>query len=723
MFRLKNRRDKRLSIVAITTVMSFLISSICLSYGIDGIYQNLFYIPILLACFWYGKKGFYYSTGIIGIYLLFSEKYSPEPFWEIFSSLIVFITIGFMTYKLSDNIRKKHAKIIYLNKELEHYIKRFNISEMISHLGHYEFDLKMGKMVWSDGLFRIFGFEPGSFEPTLGKRLDLTHLADRELVIESIDRAINGKEPKEIKIESRILRADGTISWVLSTGNIEYGEDGEAKCLIGTLHDITERKMLERKLEQEKEKLRLTIASIGDGVISTDINGNIIILNKVAETLTGWTQEEALGKPLEQVFNLIDESSGAKCAIPISKAIESGITVGLPNHIVLISKDGLERPISYTTAPIYANEGCFQGIILIFRNVSEERRRQNRIYQMSYSDYLTGIYNRRFVEEKMGRIDTEENLPLSIIMGDVNGLKLFNDAFGHKKGDELIKSAAKAFKSACRTDDIVARWGGDEFVVLLPKTKKEEAEKIVIRIKNTCNNMKFDSLSVSIALGWATKEKQAEELGKILKIAEDYMYKHKFTDSYSNRSNIIKTIFSTFQEKNPILEGHSKRVSHLCQQIGKAMELSEAEIDELRVSGLLHDIGKIAIDKSILNKSLQLTKPEWIEIKRHSEIGYKLLSSLPEMLDISQYVLYHHERFDGKGYPRGLKGEEIPLFSRIINVADSYDAMTNKRAYKEVLPKHMAIEELIRNKGTQFDPHIIDIFIKLKESHQVSADR
>jgi len=190
------------------------------------------------------------------------------------------------------------------------------------------------------------------------------------------------------------------------------------------------------------------------------------------------------------------------------------------------------------------------------------------------------------------------------------------------------------------------------------------------------------------------------------------MYRHKVIESNSMRGNIINVILNTLYEKNPREERHSKRVSELCQRIGVAMGLSETEINKLKVSGLLHDIGKIAIEEQVLNKPGRLTDQEWNEIKRHPDIGYRILSSSLEMMEIVQYILFHHERFDGTGYPRGLKREEIPLLSRIIAVADAYDAMTNARTYKKALDKDAAIKELIQNKGTQFDPHIVDVFIE-----------
>lgn len=705
----KNKLDLKLFTIIIATVIAYVVSYICLYDGIYIIYQSLFYIPVLLSCFWYDKKGFIYSVAITSVHFLLCMKYNPEPLWEELVRLLVFITIGLITYKLTDNIKSRQLEIIHLNKILKNDIERFNKVEMLSHLGSYEVDLKTGKTIWSDELFRIFGFQPKSFEPTREKRIELTYANDKKLVKENIEKAIN--EKYGFTIENRILRPDGSIRWVLSIGYVELNEDDEAEKFIGALHDITERKLLEKSLEEEKEKLRITITSIGDGVISTDVNGKVTILNKVAEELTGWKQEEALGKPIEEVFNIINEKTRVKCENPIKKVIESGLIIGLANHTALISKDGTERSIADSAAPIKDSDGNVQGVILVFRDVTEEKRRQDEIYYMSYYDSLTGLYNRRFFEEEIKRIDTERNLPISIIMGDCNGLKLTNDTFGHSEGDKLLKKAAEAIKSACRADDIAARWGGDEFIILLPKTEKEEAEATVKKIKSICSNMKIDSINVSISFGYDTKQSIGEDIFKILKSAEDYMYKHKVVEGNSMRGNIINTILNTLHEKNPREEKHSKRVSELCRRIGAAMELPEIEINKLKVCGLLHDIGKIAIEEKVLNKTERLTDQEWNEIKRHPDIGYRILSSSSEMVELAQYILSHHERFDGTGYPRGLKQEEIPLLSRIIAVADSYDAMTNERTYKKALDKDAAIEELIQNKGTQFDPYVVDIFI------------
>ncbi|MCB2292731.1 diguanylate cyclase [Clostridium algoriphilum] len=344
--------------------------------------------------------------------------------------------------------------------------------------------------------------------------------------------------------------------------------------------------------------------------------------------------------------------------------------------------------------------------------INERTKREEEICYLSYHDKLTGLYNRRFYEIELKRLDTERNLPISIIMGDVNSLKLVNDAFGHLKGDELLQKAAAAIQSACRNDDIVSRWGGDEFVILLPKTKTEEVIEIIDRIKVLYSKERISTLSFTISFGWDTKIKTDENILKVLKNAEDHMYKRKVIESDGMRDNIINTIANTLHEKNPREEQHSKRVSEICQEIGKAINFPEIEIRKLKAAGLLHDIGKIAIEEKILNKPGKLTVQERNEINRHPDIGYRILSSSNNMLELANYILAHHERWDGTGYPKGLKGEAIPLMARIIALADSYDAMTSVRLYRNALSEEEALIEILKNAGTQFDPELTKIFVE-----------
>lgn len=344
--------------------------------------------------------------------------------------------------------------------------------------------------------------------------------------------------------------------------------------------------------------------------------------------------------------------------------------------------------------------------------ISERTKREEEIIYLSYHDKLTGLYNRRYYEKEIKRIDIKRNLPISIIMGDVNGLKMANDVFGHEKGDELLLKAARGIKKACRKDDCAARWGGDEFVVLLPKTKKEEAKEFVKRINEQYLKDKVGNLQVSVSFGWETKKNPDENIMKILKKAEDNMYEQKISEKQVIEGNLINTLNHALFEKNKLEELHSIRVGELCQKIGRAIGLSDIDAIKLKTAGTLHDIGKIMVDNKILVKTGKLTEQEWNEIKRHTENGYRILSSSFNMLDLANGILSHHERWDGKGYPMGLKGEAIPLVARIIALADSYDTMVTDRPYRNALSEEKALVEIQENAGTQFEPEIVRMFIE-----------
>lgn len=470
------------------------------------------------------------------------------------------------------------------------------------------------------------------------------------------------------------------------------------------------RKQSEAMLFEEKERLRVTLLSVGDGVIATDSEGNITIMNTVAEKLTGWNQEELGNRAFSHVFHIINEYTREKCENPVEKVMETGKVVGLANHTILIARDGTERPIADSAAPIMEN-GVMKGVILVFRDVTIQRQKQAMIEHLSFHDQLTDLFNRRFFEEEIHRLDMPRNFPLAIIMADVNGLKLTNDAFGHKVGDMLLMKAADAMQACCRRDDMIARLGGDEFVILLPRTGKEDAEEIAKKIVAQCSYIRVDAVSLSISCGFAVKYGE-EKIYDVLKKAEDMMYRRKLFEGPSIRGQIIDAVVKALYEANRREKEHSERVSLICEKMGHALGCSERVIQELRTAGLLHDIGKVAVDVAIIDKPGRLTENEWIEVKRHPEIGYRILSGVNDMSEIAQSVLSHHERWDGTGYPRGISGEAIPIYARILAIADAYDAMTCERPYRDPLPAQKVKSEMILNRGRQFDARLVDIFLQ-----------
>lgn len=374
--------------------------------------------------------------------------------------------------------------------------------------------------------------------------------------------------------------------------------------------------------------------------------------------------------------------------------------------------DGKERWVHELGKIEFDNQNNPVSLIGVIQDVTDRKRTEEEILYLSFRDQLTGLYNRRFFEEELKRLDVTRNYPLTLVMADVNGLKLINDSFGHATGDELLRTVGKVLRTGCRGDDIIARLGGDEFVIILPHTNAAETEKILKRIKALALQERVvGSIEISISFGYETKCHETEDIRELFKKAEDFMYKRKLFEGPSMRGKTIQTIIRTLHEKNKREEQHSHRVSALCQEMGEALGMLEGEIQELKNVGLLHDIGKIAIDEEILNKPGKLTNDEWKEIKRHPEIGYRILSTVNGMAETAGYVLAHHERWDGLGYPKGLKGDKLPLQTRIISIADAYDAMTSSRSYRDALPDEAAIAELEKNAGIQFDPELVKLFI------------
>jgi len=460
------------------------------------------------------------------------------------------------------------------------------------------------------------------------------------------------------------------------------------------------------------EKMLATLLSVGDGIITIGIDNTVELINPVAEQLTGWSQYEATGKSSEEIFNIVNEYTKEKVDSPIKQVFNTGKIVQLANHTLLISRDGRESAIEDTAAPIIDNNGNTIGCVLVFRDFSEKKERQRKVEYLSYHDQLTGLYNRRYFEEESTRLDTKRNLPLSVIFGDVNGLKIINDAFGHSQGDQLIQMVAEILKAVCRADDIIARVGGDEFIILLPKTDSIALEKLIVRIREQTNRIIIKNIETSVSFGWDTKNDETRAVSDLLKKAEDFMYQKKILSNGSKRNGIVISILNTLLIKSPREEAHSMRVSGLCEAIGRAYHLNVDEVHEMRILGQLHDIGKISIDESILNNENVLSNSELTQIKQHPEIGYRLLGATNEFYALANAVLAHHERWDGKGYPNGVKGEAINWKARALAIADAYDAMVSERPYKASLSKEEAIAEIKKNAGAQFDPDIARVFVE-----------
>ena len=662
-----------------------------------------------------------------GDYTVVAEKLSRDEIGEltdIFNSM-------------TDRIKEDFKKIEKQKAELEEYNK--NLEELIDNRtlelikaretiqrekdvlesilddtlsGYFDFDFEHDQLYFSSGFKRMLGYEEHELGNTFNEIRKFLFPGDESKVKECFRKHIQSRGAFPFYNEIRYKTRDGSAVWVIFAGHvIEWGADNRPLQMIGCHMNITELKMLEKSLKEERELFKATLLSMGDGVITTDREGNVRIVNAAAEKLTGWKQEEVVGKSFNEIFRfLIINAEDYKG--PLDKVLKAGEMIQDQNQLVLLSRDGHEIPIENSASPIIEENGSINGAVLVFRDYTEKKEKQAKIEYLSLHDQLTGLYNRRFFEEELNRLDTIQNLPLTIVMVDVNGLKLINDAFGHSMGDLALQKAAAIIREECREYDMIARFGGDEFVLLLPETNQDKAEQLVKLVYSAFEKQTVGNISLSVSCGWGVKQNQSEDMADVFKLAEDHMYRRKLSESKSMHYKTIDIIIKTLHGKSEREKKHSERVGRLCESIATAMNMEQEDVREFRTIGLMHDIGKIAVDLSILDKEGALNALERAELERHPELGYQILRSINEFAKLAEYTLSHHERWDGTGYPRKLRGEEIPLEARIIAIADAYDAMTSDRAYRKAMDREAAAGELIREAGKQFDPAIVEIFIE-----------
>ncbi|MDO9492589.1 HD domain-containing phosphohydrolase [Acetobacterium sp.] len=465
------------------------------------------------------------------------------------------------------------------------------------------------------------------------------------------------------------------------------------------------------QLESSHKNLDRVMKSVGDGIIVVDLEQRVTMLNRVAEELTGWTNDEACGKSFNLVFNLAHENCEYQVPNPVDEALRTDQSTASTNHAVITDRLGNRFNIEDSATPVKDGEGTTTGVVLIFRDISERTAQNEQIEYLSYHDHLTGLYNRRYFEEELKRIDGRRHFPLSIIMGDINNLKMINDAFGHLAGDELIFASGKIIKKFCRPNDVAARWGGDEFVLLLPNTDEEATAKIVERMNQAVALAPVDRGVLSIAFGWDTKKNLSEDVMVVFKNAENYMYKHKLLMKPQVRDDAIRTILASLYLKNGIEKNHGESVSRYARLIAEEMQLSNREIETLHRVAQLHDIGKVTLNPGVLDKKGSLTADEWVAIKRHPEIGYHITNTSADTAEIALAILSHHEWWDGSGYPKRLTGQKIPLLSRIIAIAEAYDAMLTDRPYQPAMDQSQAVQAIVHGAGSQFDPNIAAVFV------------
>ena len=513
------------------------------------------------------------------------------------------------------------------------------------------------------------------------------------------------KPPVDHCDEVEQIRKDGSTIWTEGITRYFFNpETGRAE-ISGVTRDISARKQAEAKLRQSEAKYRALLEQANQAIVVIQ-RGVFQYCNPHTVEVTGYEVEEIIGSAITDFIHPEDVAMVRENHIRRL----AGEAVPARYECRILRKNGT---VCWAEFSVVLVEWEGESANLVFVNdITDRKLKEQEIQYLSYHDQLTGLFNRRYYEEALERFDQPAYLPCTLILGDVNGLKMTNDAFGHLAGDGLLQTIAATLTSVCRQNDVAARIGGDEFVLLLPGTSAQEGEQVVRRLQEEISRQTSGHVVVSLSLGWATKTDVLEPNSRIYMLAEEMMYSNKLTDSPAMKQATLDRIIRTLYERSHLEEEHAKRVSLLCEQTGIALRLDSRRVVELKAAALMHDIGKISLDVTNLYKREPLCRADRLDNMRHPEIGYTLLSALADYSTVAKIVLAHHEHWDGTGYPKGLSGDDIPLESRIIHVVDAYDAMVNGLDCSEPLDKEAAIRELRRLSGSQFDADLVRVFLE-----------
>jgi diguanylate cyclase (GGDEF)-like protein/PAS domain S-box-containing protein len=615
--------------------------------------------------------------------------------------------------------------------------------------GFYEVDLRGNVIDCNKAAANMLGYEEHEIKGMSYKSL----CRNIETVYREFNQAFKTGEPKFSVVMELTHKKGLSVSADLSL-SLAYNTHGEVTGFRGLGRDITEQKQAEQIMQARLDLMLFANTHTLDAVLQRTLDELCAIVNSpigfyhfVEEeeyklTLKAWSTETLahfckMGDTSGMSYDIKQAGVWVDCihkrqpvihndysSLPHRKGMPKDHALVFRELVVPILREGKivgilgvgNKKQNYTEKDVH--------IVTYFADIAweiaERKKAEENIYKLSFRDQLTGLYNRRYFENEIERLDNSREYPIAVISADLDGLKLVNDTIGHAEGDRYLQTGAEILKNTLRTSDILARVGGDEFALLLPHTTKEAAEALVARIRQRVEeyNLKKKELPLSISLGLAVSNGPDYTLEETYRMADNEMYNYKLQHGTKARANIVSSLLASLFERGNLAEGEREQVQELSILTGQAMGLKDDRLVNLALLAQVYDLGKVglpdsALHSNMLSKNGGLNEAEREAIHRHPEVGYRIASASPELAGVAELILKHHENFDGSGYPIGLKGNNIPVECRIIAVAIAYSAMTNKRAYAKMLTPEEAIAELKRCAGSQFDPAVVETFLQV----------
>jgi diguanylate cyclase (GGDEF)-like protein/PAS domain S-box-containing protein len=605
------------------------------------------------------------------------------------------------------------------------------------------------------------------------------HPEDLELTTQAI-RQMRAKKALTTGFVNRQVTPMGTrvVEW---NGYPLFDEDGQYTGTQITGRDITERKQMEAALREAKEFSDELITSMQDGCSVLDSRGVHVDVNPAFCQMTGFSREELIGVGPPHPY--WPPEAYKEIEMAFQKTLRGEFA---DFELTFMRKNGERFPVIVSPSSVKDNQGNVISYFATLKDITERKRTEEErerlhaeMAERAITDGLTGLYNHaHFYQRLAEEIDRSKRYKrrFAVVMMDVDAFKQYNDSRGHLAGDDALRLIADSIRAGIRGSDIAFRYGGDEFATILLNADSARAQSVVNRINRhiVAELKKMDpeaSSWLGLSAGVASFPEDATTVDELVQMADTALYNAKHLawarslteeeqdiESQAYPHNLvhetqagmlttaagslaavlhdlgvsevaaaldlraIAAVGAASELKDRYTHGHQERASLWAAALAEDMGLPSEQVRNIRIAGLLHDIGKVSINDGILNKPGKLTEEEFAKVKQHAPNGAKIMLSEAEALQqLAAIVRHHHEHFDGTGYPDGIAGEHIPLEARIMSVVDVFDAMTHERSYRKALSREEAIAELEHGAGTQFDPEVVKAFLALVKRRSEEA--